>query len=135
MKTLANCNPLEFLTQTNKIRKSAANWLTLTKVLEIRRTVPDIPAEATGEEKTKAFEAQVQKNLSAMLDAILDEHPKETAELLCHVCFIDPKEMDQHSMAEILTEINALLANKEVVDFFVSLARLGLTNGSARVKE
>ena len=135
MKTLANCNPLEFLTQTNKIRKSAANWLTLTKVLEIRRTLPDIPADATGEEKSKAWEKQVQENLSHMLDAILDEHPKETAELLCHVCFIDPKEMEQHSMAEILTEINELLKNREVVDFFVSLARLGLTNGSVPAKE
>ena len=36
LKTLANCKPSEFLKQTNKIRKAAAEWLTATDILEIK---------------------------------------------------------------------------------------------------
>ena len=43
MKNLANCNVREFLTQTNKIRKSVSNWLSLTQILEIRKNNPVIP--------------------------------------------------------------------------------------------
>lgn len=134
MKTLANCTPLEFLTQTNKIRKSAENWLTLTKVLEIRRNLPKIDKEMSAEEKSAAWRGQIRKNVSDMLAAILEEHPQETAELLCHVCFIDPKDMEKHTMTELLGSINEILENAEVVSFFASLAKLGLMSGSDSAK-
>ena len=41
MKTLANCNPVEFLVQTNKIRKAVWDWLSLTQVMEIRKNLPE----------------------------------------------------------------------------------------------
>lgn len=131
MKTLANCNPLEFLTQTNKIRRQAERWLTLTKVMDIRRTLPTITAEMTAKEKADAFREQVQKNVSDILSAILEEYPKETAELLCLVCFIEPEDMEQYSMTDLFAALNEVLGNEEVIGFFASLARLGLMNGSA----
>ena len=134
MKTLANCNPLEFLTQTNKIRKSVENWLELTQVLEIRKSMPQIKPDWTAEEKTEAYRKQVKKNLSDMLAAVLEKYPKETAELLCLCCFIDPKDMENHSMAELISSINEIIGNEEVVGFFVSLARLGLTSGTDSAK-
>ena len=128
MKTLANCNPLEFLTQTNKIRKSAENWLSLTKILDIRKNLPEFDPQATKEENREAFQKQIQRNFSTMLDAILEEYPKETAELLCLVCFIEPEDMEKHSMIELFDALKEIMNNAEVISFFASLARLVLNN-------
>lgn len=123
MKTLANCTPREFLVQTNKIRKSVEKWLTLTKILEIRKTQPK--ADASGEVSKAALEEQVRLNLSSMLDAILDEYPEETAELLGLLCFIEPEDLDNHSMIELLANVTEILNSEEVLSFFISLAQLG----------
>lgn len=125
MKTLANCTPREFLAQTNKIRKSVANWLELTKILEIRKEQPTVDASASNEEKKAALEKQVRLNLSTMLDAILEEHPNETAELLGLLCFIDPDDLDNHSMIELLANVTEIMNSEEVLSFFISLAQLG----------
>ena len=125
MKTLANCTPKEFLVQTNKIRKSAEKWLSLTKIMEIRKRLPEVEADASEEDKMAALEKQVRLNLSTMLDAILDEYPDETAELLGLLCFIDPKDLDNHSMLEILANVTEILNSEEVLSFFTSLAQLG----------
>lgn len=125
MKTLANCTPKEFLVQTNKIRKSAEKWLSLTKIMEIRKRLPEVEADASEEDKKAALEKQVRLNLSTMLDAILDEYPDETAELLGLLCFIDPKDLDNHSMLEILANVTEILNSEEVLSFFTSLAQLG----------
>ena len=128
MKTLAHCSPKEFLVQTNKIRKSVANWLTLTGIMEIRKKLPDLPDNVTDEEREKALNAQIQTNLQLMLDAILDEHPEETAELLGLLCFIDPDDLENHEMTEILASVSDIIGSPEVIGFFTSLARTGLTN-------
>lgn len=125
MKTLANCTPREFLTQTNKIRKSVANWLELTQIMQIRQTKPEVDESASEEERKAALAKQVRLNLSAILDAILDEHPDETAELLGLICFIEPEDLDKHSMAELLANVADVLNSEEVMSFFISLARLG----------
>ena len=125
MKNLANCTVREFLAQSNKIRKSVNNWLTLTKVLEIRKHQPDIPDDATVEERKEITQEQVKKNLSEMLDAILDEYPEETAELLGLLCFIEPKDLDNYKMTDLLSSFTELLESEEVISFFTSLAKLG----------
>lgn len=125
MKTLANCTPREFLIQTNKIRKSVANWLELTQIMQIRKAKPEVEASASEEERKAALAKQVRLNLSAILDAILDEHPDETAELLGLICFIEPEDLDKHSMAELLANVADVLNSEEVMSFFISLARLG----------
>ena len=75
MKNIANCTPREFLRQTNKIRKAVSNWLTLTKVMDIRKRLPQIPDDATEEQKDALIEAQVKDNINAVLDVIMDEYP------------------------------------------------------------
>lgn len=123
MKTLANCNPKEFLVQTNKIRKSVASWLELTKVLEIRKHKPEIPTDATPEEKRALIAAQAKKNISDMLDAALDEHPEETAELLGLMCFIEPEDLENHKMTELLAAAYELISCPEVISFFTLLTQ------------
>lgn len=134
MKTLANCNPKEFLMQTNKIRKSVANWLSLTKVLEIRKNLPEIPKDATPEEKKKALSEQISKNATAILDSVLEEHPEETAELLGLLCFVDPDDLENHKMTEFLGAFAEIINCPEVIGFFTSLMQLGQMDTSAFAK-
>lgn len=134
MKNLANCTPREFLVQTNKIRKFAAQWLSLTKILEIRKHTPVLPKDAKTEDKKKALEKQAMKNLSDMLDAILDEHPEETAELLGMLFFVEPEDLDNHSISEFLAGFSEIISDKNVLGFFTSLMSLGTQHISDTAK-
>lgn len=138
MKTLANCKPSEFLVQTNKIRKSVEKWLTDTDILNIRKRLPEYEqadVNASAEERKEILERnavlereQVKKNLSAILDAMLEDHPNETLEIIALCCFIEPSKIDDYTVAELLTSVNALLGDEAVIGFFTSLARLGNKN-------
>lgn len=138
MKTLANCTPREFLKQTNRIRISAEKWLTATKILEIRKRMPELPAPTETkdkeelrkaiEERKEAFAKQTRENLFAMLEAMLETNADETLELLALCCFIEPEDVDNHTMSEYLVSIGELLNDAGVVSFFDSLVRLGVSS-------
>lgn len=130
MKNLANCKPSEFLAQSNKIRKAVSEWLTLTDILNIRQQKPKFEIDMTDEERERLTAEQVQKNLNEMLDQILEEHAEETLNVLALMCFVDPKDVDKHPMDEYIEAFNELINNQTVINFFVSLARLGQTNTS-----
>ena len=129
IKTLANCSLREFLAQTNKIRKHVANWLTLTKVMEIRKNLPTFEDDADEKTKRDAMEKQVKRNISDILDSILEAHPDETAELLGLLCFVDPADLNKHKMTEFFGGIAEILNSREVMDFFMSLVQLGRRAG------
>ena len=126
MKNLSNCKPSEFLKQTFKIKKFVENWLDLTGIMEIRKRMPDIPEDATDDDKKKLTYEQAVKNASAMLDVILGEYPDETLELLGLLCFVEKEDIDNHTIAEYLRAFKELITNEDVVDFFTSLVNLGL---------
>ncbi|MBP5475125.1 MAG: hypothetical protein J6X83_02540 [Methanomicrobium sp.] len=138
MKNLANCKPSEFLKQTSLIRKSVARWLDITEILKIRKRLPQltpVTGDMTADEKMKVVaenkrksDEQMQKNAMAILEAILDDHPDETLELLALLCFIDPEDVDNYSVEEYLTAFSELISNQAVINFFISLARLGNLN-------
>ena len=138
MKTLANCTPREFLKQTNRIRISAEKWLTATKILEIRRRMPELPApvetkdradlQKAIEERKEAFAKQTRENLFAMLEAMLETNAEETLELLALCCFVEPEDVDNHTMSEYLVSIGELLNDVGVISFFDSLVRLGASS-------
>lgn len=134
MKSLANCSPREFLVQTNKIRKAVQNWLTLTKIMEIRKNLPDIPEGVTEDERRELVTAQIKRNANAMLDAVLDEHPGETAELLGLMCFVEPEDLDNHKMTEFFGAVAEMLNSREIIDFFISLVNLESINTSNSAK-
>ena len=139
MKNLANCKPSEFLKQTNLIRKSVEKWLTATDIMNIRKRMPEnLPTldsdmsaekmlEAT-EERKKLMAEQARKNFSAILDAILDEHPDETLELLALLCFVKPKDVDKHTVSEYMTAIVEMLQDEGVLSFFTLLGQLEKSN-------
>lgn len=128
MKNLANCSPREFLVQTNKIRKHVQNWLTVTGVLDIWKRLPSLPSDISDEDRKKAVAQQSKDNISAIFDAIFDEHPEESAELLGLLCFIEPKDLDNYKMSDLLGAFAELLECEEVLNFFISLIRLGKSN-------
>ncbi len=126
MKTLANCTPKEFLVQTNKIRKSVANWLTLTGIKDIRKSLPEMPKGLSGEEKEKEIENHVYSNFNRILDSILENHPDETVELLGLLCFVEPEDVNNHPMTYYLGSVNDIIGSPEVIGFFTSLVKTGL---------
>lgn len=134
MKTLVTCNPKEFLYQTNKIRHRVKDWLTLTQIMEIRKRFPEIGENATKEQRAAAIADQIQKNWDAILDAVLEDHPDETAELMGLICFIEPDDLENHEMREIFNGVSESISCPEVISFFTSLMQLGQMNTSASVK-
>lgn len=142
MKNLANCTPKEFLTQTNKIRKAVAKWLKLTDILNLREEAPKfepLPKGATAEEidahmkeYRKLVSEATSRSMNNILDAVMDKHPDETIELLALVCFVEPKDVNNHTITEYLQTINELVSNDVVIDFFTSLVRLVRSNTSNR---
>lgn len=124
MKNLANCKPSEFLKQTSKIRKSVSRWLTDTDIMNIRQRMPELPDGISDEERKKLMEEQAKSNANAMLDAILDEHPDETLEVLALLCFVEPEDVDNHEVTEYLQSFNELIGNKAVMGFFGQLMDL-----------
>jgi len=138
MKNLATCKPSEFLRQTNRIKKAAEKWLTETDILNIRKNLPKletIDKDADVEERNRIFEAnqkkarkQMLENTSKILDAIMEDHPDETLELIALLCFVEPKDVDNYTVEEYLTSVTEMLTNKAVIGFFTSLAQWGLTS-------
>lgn len=135
MKNIANCKPSEFLKQTVKIRKYVADWLTVTKILEIRKTKPEFAPNATDAEKKDAVLQQAQKNLYAMFDSMFEENADKTLGLLALLNFVEPEDVDNHTVAEYLGSVAELLSCPEVLSFFTSLVQLAKPSISKQLKQ
>ena len=75
------------------------------------------------ENKRKQHE-QIVANANAILQAVLEDHPDETLEILALVCFIEPEDVDDHAVEEYLDAFTEVIGNSSVINFFISLARL-----------
>lgn len=124
LKNLANCTPREFIRQTAKIRRSVQEWLTLTDIHNIRKRMPDLKDSMSVDEKRDALKTTASRNINAILDAILEDHPDETIDLLGLCCFIEPEDLDNHTTEELLGAMSEMLGSEAVVRFFTSLVRL-----------
>lgn len=136
-KNLVTCTPTEFLYQTNRIRKRVENWFKVTGIADIRKrkadldTVPKNATKAEKEEITKRNEEKVaalaKENVGLILNAIMEEHPKETLELLALACFVEPEHVDDHKVSYYLRNLSEIISDQDVIGFFTSLASLGQT--------
>ena len=126
MKTLANCNAIEFLQQTNKIRKEVEKYLKDTEILELRKRMPELTGDETAEEVEEKRKAQAKKNINDMLDLACDKYPKETAKILGLICFTD--DAINVKGIDFLSPAIELMNNEAVLGFFTSLTKLGQTN-------
>lgn len=125
LKNLANCKPSEFLKQTNKIRKAVSEWLKLTDIQGIRGRQPVFTEGMTDEEKQAAVKKQTNENFNAILDAVMEEHADETLEVLALASFVDPKDVDKHTVKEYLASFTELLNDEDIIGFFTSLIDVG----------
>ena len=135
---LANCKPSEFLKQTYRIKKSVEKWLKVTDILNIRKETPrltTITKEMSEAERKEVFEEnrikireQATKNAMAILDEVMDKHADETLEILALCCFIEPNEVDNYGIDFYLKNFTEIISNQAVIDFFTSLAQLGVLN-------
>lgn len=131
-KTLASCNPHEFVAQTVKIRKAVERWIDATEIMSIRKLIPKTDKNASAEEKRAATEEAVKRNFSMMFDNIMEKHPEETIELLALCSFVDPCDVDKYQMRDFMGVFNDLVNDAEVIGFFTSLLQLGQMTGSIR---
>lgn len=125
MKNLANCKPTEFLIQTNKIRKYAEKWLTITGIPDIRKNVPPVKEGQTKEERKEELAEVAKENFRKILDAVMQDHPQETVELMGLMCFVEPEDVDNHPMSFYLESVSEILNDEAVLGFFTSLMNLG----------
>lgn len=133
-KNLANCKPSEFIVQCGRVAKSAEKWLNATDIMNIRKRVPKmvpIPADATPEETQKIMDdyknslrAAAKQNVSDIINSVMTEHPKETLDLLALCCFVEPENVDDHSISFYLSNLAELFNDEDVISFFSSLMRL-----------
>lgn len=130
MKNLANCKPSEFLRQTNKIRHYVQKWMDITDIPNIRKRLPQIPEGTTEEERKKLIREQSMKNLSAMFDSAMEEHPEETMGVLALACFIPAEEAEDHPMDDYLMSLSELMESEGAIRFFISFVNLGLKSGT-----
>lgn len=138
MKSLATCKPSEFLVQTNKIRKAVEKWLDLTDIVKIASTRPKLTPfrnDMTEEEKLALFaenkrisEEQTRDNMNRILEEVMDKHAAETLVILALCCFVEPEDIDNHTVSEYLEVLTELMDNQAVLNFFTSLMRLEQTN-------
>lgn len=135
MKNLANCTPREFLKQTSRIKRSVEKWLKATDIMAIRKRMPanipeinnNVPVAEQSDVVAKRAEMlrdQAYKNVSAILDTMLEEHPDETLEVLAYCCFVEPEKVDDYPMGFYLAAITEMLSDESVKAFFTTLMSL-----------
>ncbi len=132
-KNLTNCNLKEFMIQTRLIKHHVEKWLTETDIMNIRKNLPEIPEDATDEERAEILKKQGMENASKMFDAIFDDHPDDTVLLIALLCFVPFSEIEDHPMTYYMESITEMLNDNKVWDFFISLAvaarKVGITQG------
>ena len=119
MKTLANCDNIEFLQQTYKITDAVKAYINETKIMEIRKKIPDTTGMDDDEKKEVLHEAAT-KNLMEMIHSALVENTTETLKILGLICFCEDEETLK-SDRKLLSEAIAALCDENVLDFFISL--------------
>lgn len=127
MKTIATLKGADFLRACNKVRYAAQEMLSETKVLDIRKRMPIMDINMTEAERKAALEKQTKKNISDMLDRLLEEKPEETYKLL--QAMITPEEGDgELDGIDLMCAALELISNPKVIDFLSRLTKLALGN-------
>lgn len=134
LKNLATCKPTEFVKQTVRIKKAAANWLKVTDIMNIMKKKPELTKltdTMTADERQAAFDKNkeisdelAREKISKAFDAMMENHPSETLEVLALSCFVEPENIDNYTIDKYFSAWNEMLNNDSVISFFISLIRL-----------
>lgn len=134
MKNLAACKPSEFVAQTAKIKGAVADWLNKIDLVAIRSIQPvyeTVAADATAEQRAEVIKRNAERqqkqgleNINKILDNMLEKYPQETLNVMALCCFVEPSDVDNHTMDEYFDCIMDMLQHKSVRNFFSLLAQL-----------
>lgn len=119
MKTLANCDNIEFLQQTYRIADAVKAYITETNILEIRKRIPETKG-MNQEEKQAVLRKAAADNILEMVRVALVEHTEDTLTVLGLICFTEDKETIKNDR-KLMTEAVKALTDESVLDFFISL--------------
>ena len=125
MRTIANLNGVEFLRAINRTRHAVEKLMTVTDVLTIWKKNPAYTGKETAEEKHIMARNQIKKNLSEMLDTLLEKHPEETYACIMAMCVQDEGEPEPDGIDMVMAAFN-LISDKRVLDFLLQLGKSGL---------
>lgn len=129
MKTLNQMNETEFLRRCWLIADAVSDLLTKTQVMELRKVTPVLTGKETPEELEKKKNEQAKKNIKAMAKRLLFDNAEGTAKLL--PLLYEP-DVDADGNPETITPFKTLrvitstIEDSDVIDFFISLLKLGL---------
>ena len=122
-KTLANCTAREFLICCNKLRKKLEKYYKDCDIAKIRKNAPDFTGAETVSERLEMIREQGKKNLSDILDVMLEKNVDETIEIVGEMCFLTPEEVEKCTGAELMGAALDLISDTKVIDFFTKLVR------------
>lgn len=121
VKTIATLKGPEFLRACNRVRYAVEKFAKETNVMDLRKVMPVITEDMDDDQRMDAIREQSKKNISAMLDRVLEEKPEATYDLLCALMVNDTgEELDG---VDLITAAMEILSNKKVLDFLLQLAR------------
>lgn len=97
------------------------NYLDKTKILDIRKKLPENHTQLEGDEKTEAVTKQGIDNIMEILRVMCKEYPKETAEInrMLWVCD-NPDEIKPNTIITMVRLPKVLTEERWLVDFFTS---------------
>ena len=130
MRTIANLTGPEFLRAINRTRHAVEKLMAETGVLKIRKNMPQFTGNETPEERQELERAQAKKNISDMLDSLLETHPEETYACLMALCVCDEGEPEPDGI-ELMMAAFSLISDKRVLDFLLQLGKSGLLGTGA----
>lgn len=125
MRTIANLTGPEFLRAINRTRYAVEKLMATTGVLQIRKNVPQFTGNETPEERQEMERAQIKKNISDMLDSLLETHPEETYECILALCVRDEGEPEPDGI-ELMMAAFSLISDERVLSFLSQLGKLEL---------
>lgn len=119
MRTIADLDEIEFLKQTNKIRKAVMEPLSNLNIMSILKSQTIDMSKMTDAQKILARRKQMKNNIDKALDVMLEEKPEETIKLLKLLIILD--EGETLSGAKIMSSALKILSDRDVIDFLSSL--------------
>lgn len=118
-KTLATCEFREFLICGNRLRHKIEKYYKDCDIAKIRKNMPDFTGNESKEERAEMLREQGKKNLSDILDVMLETNVDATIEIIGDMCFLTPEEMNKCTVAELIDAVFELISDKKIIDFFI----------------
>ena len=125
MKTIATLKGTEFLKAVNNARHAVEKLLKTTDAVRIWKAMPAFDGNETEDEKHEKTKAQVKRNLSNLLDALLETHADETCECIMALCVVEDGAPEPDGIDLLMAAVD-IISDDRVLSFFSKLVKSGL---------